>query len=78
MKQKLWIVAMAVLTLTVGVGMRAGAAPQARKSMCAADTCGSVFSCDWTCTICKFDADKTNGAKAAAGQKATGYCSPQP
>ena len=46
--------------------------------MCASDPCATVFDCDWTCTICKIDADKTVGGKAAAGQKMTGYCNPQP
>lgn len=78
MKQKLWIVAMAVVTLTAGLGVRAGATPQRRKSMCTSDTCTSVFQCDWTCTICKFDAAKAKGTKAVDGQKLTGYCSPQP
>ena len=78
MRQKLWIVAMAVVTLTAGVGIRAGATPQSRKAMCASDPCATVFDCDWTCTICKIDADKTVGGKAAAGQKMTGYCNPQP
>jgi hypothetical protein len=76
MKRQLWIVAMGVVTLTAGMGVRAEASPRARKALCGDKECTTVFGCDWDCTICKFDAHKAK-LGLTTNAKPVGHCSPQ-